>query len=144
MDLNKVSMMSSLMQIAGDAPSTQGKPFGPAFIGRIKPGSLSVKRLDPEKSNTDATKARIELLGKDKLLGLPILAASAVTCDGGCGLAIWTLELGKLRLEDKKRLLTWVHTAPRTIWDTDPDTPIKVQLIEQTNGQVSLVCDTST
>lgn len=143
-DIGKVRLMTDLMRTAWDPLFRQRNSIEAAFVGRIKPGSLAIDALDPSDPDTAATEARVVLTGRDRLLGLPILALSAITCEGGCGLSIWTLELGKLRLKDKKRLLAWVRTAPQTIWDTDPDTPIKVQFVENPGGGVSLVCDTST
>lgn len=142
-DMNKVQLMADLMRMAWDPLFRQRNSIQAAFVGRIKPGTLTIDALNPSNPDTAATEARAVLTGQDRLLGLPILAVSAITCEGGCGLSIWTLELGKLSLNDKKRLLTWVRTAPQTIWDTDPDTPIKVQFVDNPDG-VSLVCDTST
>lgn len=141
-DIGNVGLAHNLMRSIWDEHYKKRNSFEIAHSSQIKPNTLVIEPASLPGID-DAMWARVELKGRFLVAGVPARAVTATTCAGGCGLSMWTLEFGKLSLENKKRLLTWVHNSPRTIWDSSPETPIKVQFMEATDGAVELFCNVS-
>jgi hypothetical protein len=73
--------------------------------------------------------------------GVAVRAMYASTCELECALAVWGLEFGPLKADQRKALQAWAESAPSTHTDAHGD--IKLQLSTTTDGQTVLVCDVS-
>ena len=121
----------ALMRAVGDAGARD------AFVSRH---AATVAELSVERS-PGYTTLTARLAGRVSIAGAPVSAIYAATCEQGCPLAIWGLELDGLSAAQRNGLERWVRDAPTT--DSGSRGPVKVQLNTTTDGATVLVCDLS-
>ena len=124
-------LAGALMRTISD-PSTR-QAFEPEHARAVS--ALKIER-DHGYSTATAT-----LRNGISIVGVPVRAIYASTCQLECPLAVWGLELGALKPEQLRQLRGWVASAPATHTDVHGD--IKVQLGTTPEGETLLVCDVS-